>query len=80
LTAISGGVMRQSHFESIIEVQNRHIERLERMVEQLFNTLSVPKISLAKSDEPEADYDYHRIDEELSEKHLVGSVTNRPLG
>ena len=29
--------MRQKTFEAIIDVQNRHIERLERMVEQLFN-------------------------------------------
>jgi asparagine synthetase A len=31
--------MRQGHFEAIIDVQNRHIERLERMVEELFNVL-----------------------------------------
>jgi len=31
--------MRQKVFEAVIETQNRHIERLERMVEQLFNAL-----------------------------------------
>jgi len=53
--------MRQKVFEAVIETQNRHIERLERMVEQLFNALQQrPAIDLGTDvsvgrSEPEKD-------------------------
>ena len=53
--------MRQKVFEAVIETQNRHIERLERMVEQLFNALQQrPAIDLGtdvgvERSEPEKD-------------------------
>ena len=74
--------MLRTNFEAIIAVQDRHIERLERMVEELFNVLrnTKSKLDLAKPVEPEAEHDYAYEMPSDVERHLVGQTVNRPLG
>lgn len=77
--------MRQGHFESIIAVQNRHIERLEKMVEQLYGALRDSKRELIFS-RPEVtseapDYEMQELANSpmpFDESGLIGSTTYRP--
>lgn len=69
--------MRKTTFEAIIEVQNKHIERLERMVEQLYavvsqNQFAGPKIAPVFSEDKETTLRF----EEPAEMSYVGTGVN----
>lgn len=66
--------MRQKAFEAIIKVQNRHIERLERMVEQLFNVSQKESERMVQLvDEPISTFD---ADKDKSFDPMAGSMIN----